>query len=105
MRHKPDGTKPGHTQPDRTKPELAAGIELPVMVVYAAMLMACEPGGDAAGLGASLRAALVELGHEVVDEEPGDGLFGSICASEIDLTTGLVSAWADPRRESWAGAW
>jgi len=52
-----------------------------------------------------LRAALVELGHEVVDEEPGDSLFGSICASEIDLTTGLVSAWADPRRESWAGAW
>ncbi|MEI6626838.1 MAG: gamma-glutamyltransferase, partial [Thermoleophilia bacterium] len=53
----------------------------------------------------TLRAALVDLGHEVVDEEPGDGLFGSICASEINLTTGLVSAWADPRRESWAGAW
>ena len=53
----------------------------------------------------ALRAALVDLGHEVVDEEPGDSLFGSICASEINLTTGLVSAWADPRRESWAGAW
>ena len=60
MRHKPEGTKPGHTQPDHKKPEVAGGIELPVMVVYAAMLMACEPGGDAAGLGASLRAALVE---------------------------------------------
>jgi gamma-glutamyltranspeptidase/glutathione hydrolase len=53
----------------------------------------------------TLRAALVDLGHEVIDEEPGDSLFGSICASEIDLSTGLVSAWADPRRESWAGAW
>ena len=42
MRHKPDGKKPGHTQPDHKKPEVAAGIELPVMVVYAAMLMACE---------------------------------------------------------------
>jgi hypothetical protein len=40
---------------------VAAGIELPVMVVYAAMLLACEPGGgDAAGLGASLRAAWLE---------------------------------------------
>jgi hypothetical protein len=39
------------------------------------------------------------------NEEPGDSLFGSICASEINLTTGVVSAWADPRLESWAGAW
>jgi gamma-glutamyltranspeptidase/glutathione hydrolase len=53
----------------------------------------------------ALRAALVKLGHEVIDEEPGDSLFGSICASEINLTTGVVSAWADPRLESWAGAW
>ncbi len=65
MRQKPDGTKPGHTKPAHKKPahkkpEAAAAIELPVMVVYAAMLLACESGGDAAGLGASLRAALVE---------------------------------------------
>ncbi|MGI9116863.1 MAG: gamma-glutamyltransferase, partial [Gaiellales bacterium] len=53
----------------------------------------------------ALRAGLADLGHEVVDAEPGDGLFGSICAAEVDRASGLVSAWADPRRESWAGAW
>ncbi len=53
------------------------------------------------GLCDGLRA----LGHEVVDAPVGDSLFGSVCAAEVDGATGLVSAWADPRRESWAGAW
>jgi hypothetical protein len=35
----------------------------------------------------------------------GDSLFGSVCAAEHDGATGLVAGWADPRRESWAGAW
>jgi gamma-glutamyltranspeptidase/glutathione hydrolase len=53
----------------------------------------------------ALADGLRALGHEVVSAPVGDSLFGSVCASEINLATGLVSAWADPRRESWAGAW
>ena len=52
-----------------------------------------------------LRDGLAALGHEVVGAPVGDSLFGSVCAAEADLATGLVSCWADPRRESWAGAW
>ena len=52
-----------------------------------------------------LADGLRALGHEVLPAEVGDSLFGSVCAAEADLTTGLVSSWADPRRESWAGAW
>lgn len=52
-----------------------------------------------------LAAGLAALGHEVVPAPVGDSLFGSVCASEADLDSGLVSCWADPRRESWAGAW
>ncbi|MBM3680518.1 MAG: gamma-glutamyltransferase [Actinobacteria bacterium] len=52
-----------------------------------------------------LAAGLAALGHEVMPAPVGDSLFGSVCASEADLDSGLVSCWADPRRESWAGAW
>ncbi|MGA0121407.1 MAG: gamma-glutamyltransferase [Gaiellales bacterium] len=52
-----------------------------------------------------LTDALAALGHAVVAAEVGDSLFGSVCAAEADLGSGLVSCWADPRRESWAGAW
>ncbi|MGI9186910.1 MAG: gamma-glutamyltransferase [Gaiellales bacterium] len=53
----------------------------------------------------ALADALRALGHEVVLSESGGGLFGSVVAAELNGATGLVSAWADPRRESWAGAW
>ena len=53
----------------------------------------------------ALIAALEALGHAVAPAEAGDALFGSVCAAESDAATGLVAAWADPRRESWAGAW
>jgi hypothetical protein len=36
--------------------------------------------------------------------EPGDSLFGSVCAAAF-APDAPVAAWADPRRESWAGAW
>ncbi len=52
-----------------------------------------------------LSAGLRGLGHAVTDAPVGDSLFGSVCAAEVNLATGLVSCWADPRRESWAGAW
>lgn len=52
-----------------------------------------------------LADGLAALGHAVVPAEVGDSLFGSVCAAEADLASGLVSCWADPRRESWAGAW
>ena len=52
-----------------------------------------------------LAGGLSALGHAVESAEVGDSLFGSVCAAETDLATGLVSCWADPRRESWAGAW
>ena len=53
----------------------------------------------------ALAEGLAALGHEVVPAPVGDSLFGSVCAAEADLASGLVSSWADPRRESWAGAW
>ncbi len=52
-----------------------------------------------------LRDGLEALDHAVEPTAPGDGLFGSVCAAEANAATGLVAAWADPRRESWAGAW
>lgn len=54
---------------------------------------------------ADLADGLRALGHEVTPAEVGDSLFGSVCAAEADRATGLVACWADPRRESWAGAW
>ncbi len=56
-------------------------------------------------LDSALADALRDLGHEIVLSESGGGLFGSVVAAEFNRTSGLVSAWADPRRESWAGAW
>ena len=53
----------------------------------------------------TLSAGLAALDHQVVGSEPGDALFGSVCAVQASLDRALVSAWADPRRESWAGAW
>ena len=52
-----------------------------------------------------LTAALRALGHEIVGAGAGDSLFGSVCAAESDASRGLVSAWSNQRRESWAGAW
>ncbi len=54
---------------------------------------------------AALADGLRSLGHEVVPAPVGDSLFGSVCAAQHDAASGLVAAWADPRRESWAGAW
>ncbi len=53
----------------------------------------------------ALADGLRGLGHEVAAAPVGDSLFGSLCVAQHDPATGLVSAWADPRRESWAGAW
>lgn len=51
-----------------------------------------------------LQQGLRALGHEVTSAEPGDSLFGSVCAAGY-APDRPVAAWADPRRESWAGAW
>lgn len=51
-----------------------------------------------------LREELEALGHAVRTAEPGDSLFGSVCAAAF-APGAPVAAWADPRRESWAGAW
>jgi gamma-glutamyltranspeptidase/glutathione hydrolase len=53
------------------------------------------------GLGRELAA----LGHAVEATATGDGLFGSVCIAQADPDAGVATAWADGRRESWAGAW
>jgi gamma-glutamyltranspeptidase/glutathione hydrolase len=52
-----------------------------------------------------LAEGLAALGHAVVASPARDSQLGSVCAAEHDGATGLVAGWADPRRESWAGAW
>ena len=79
--------------------ELGLAVEVPRWRITGGVLHV-EDDMDAA-----LVAALAERGHAVEPVEAGDGLFGSICVAEADLRRGLVSAAADPRRESWAGAW
>lgn len=51
-----------------------------------------------------LQEGLRDLGHDVRSAEVGDSLFGSVCAAAY-APARPVAAWADPRRESWAGAW
>jgi hypothetical protein len=56
-------------------------------------------------LAEALGDGLAALGHELDVLPFGDGLFGSACLAAADPRTGTATAWADPRRESWAGAW
>jgi gamma-glutamyltranspeptidase/glutathione hydrolase len=57
-----------------------------------------------ADMDTTLQDGLRTLGHDVRHAEPGDSLFGSVCAAAF-APDAPVAAWADPRRESWAGAW
>jgi gamma-glutamyltranspeptidase/glutathione hydrolase len=52
-----------------------------------------------------VREALAGLGHRIEPRAPGDGLFGAACAAGCDPDRGTVTAWADPRRDTAAGAW
>ncbi len=53
----------------------------------------------------TLGPELAALGHAVDVTSTGDGLFGSVCIAQADPEAGVATAWADARRESWAGAW
>jgi gamma-glutamyltranspeptidase/glutathione hydrolase len=56
-------------------------------------------------LDAALARELEELGHHVEPRDPGDALFGAVAAAAWDPRHGTVTAWADPRRDTAAGAW
>ena len=56
-------------------------------------------------LAPTLGPELAALGHAVDVSPTGDGLYGSVCIAQADPEAGVATAWADARRESWAGAW
>ena len=49
--------------------------------------------------------AFAAHGHEIVVLPDGDSLFGAVAVAGIDRRTGTTLAFADPRRETWAGGW